>query len=376
MLSRFNGIYGSYMQQYLAFKRDLGFKQQTEESILAGFDRFTIARRETIVGISRQLAEDWMAAGANLSSSYNYHRAVSLNQFASFLCEQGFRSYMMQLPSHKTNFTPYIYSTREMDGIFNACDNIRVKKGLRSVVFVLPALIRLLYATGLRIGEAVALCNKDVNLEDQYLVVWDSKNGMQRMLPFSDSLATVLKEYEKYRNCLPVCVIRNERFFIALDGRPVTPDVVYRWFRKILVKAGIPRGDHGPRLHDVRHSFSVYSLAMMAERGIDLYCALPVLSTYLGHQAIESTNGYVRLVSAMYPGLLKDIDRICLNVFPKRPAMKPTDFSKYLTGFLTKYLAHERGASKKHDCFLQGQLRTVYNVHGTAEHSGQQAYAG
>jgi hypothetical protein len=54
----------------------------------------------------------------------------------------------------------------------------------------------------------------------------------------------------------------------------------------------------------------------MAESGVDLYTSLPVLSTYLGHQSINSTNGYVRLTEVMYPGLLKDVDMICLNVFP------------------------------------------------------------
>lgn len=56
---------------------------------------------------------------------------------------------------------------------------------------------------------------------------------------------------------------------------------------------------------------------MMAERGTDIYCSLPILATYLGHKNIESTNHYVRLVSTMYPGLLRDVDKICINVFPK-----------------------------------------------------------
>jgi len=66
----------------------------------------------------------------------------------------------------------------------------------------------------------------------------------------------------------------------------------------------------------IRHTFACHALANMAESGVDLYTSLPVLSTYLGHQSLSATNGYVRLTAAMYPGLLKDIDMICLNVFP------------------------------------------------------------
>ncbi len=64
----------------------------------------------------------------------------------------------------------------------------------------MPALIRLLFGTGLRIGEALVLRNKDVNLTDNFLIVIDSKNGKQRMIPISESLAAVCRDYVYHRN--------------------------------------------------------------------------------------------------------------------------------------------------------------------------------
>ena len=55
----------------------------------------------------------------------------------------------------------------------------------------------------------------------------------------------------------------------------------------------------------------------MAESGIDLYASLPILSNYLGHQSLGATNHYVRLTANMYPDLIKNVDMICLDVFPK-----------------------------------------------------------
>jgi len=55
----------------------------------------------------------------------------------------------------------------------------------------------------------------------------------------------------------------------------------------------------------------------MADAGIDLYASLPILSNYLGHQGLGSTNHYVRLTANMYPDLIRDVDTICLDVFPK-----------------------------------------------------------
>jgi len=55
----------------------------------------------------------------------------------------------------------------------------------------------------------------------------------------------------------------------------------------------------------------------MSEIGIDLYCSMPVLSTYMGHQSIKATNGYVRLTNEMFPGILNKIDAAYKNVFPE-----------------------------------------------------------
>lgn len=309
------GIYAPYIEQYLAYKRQLGFKQRTEETLFAIFDRFTIERGENQLGITPELSKAWMEASVNLSPSYNFHRALLLNQLATFLNEQGIYSYMMRLPLCKSDFTPHVYSQDELHRIFDAADNFRVKKGMRQIMFAMPALLRLLYATGLRGGEALSLTMSNVNLDDQFIIVRDSKNGQERAIPFSDTLAVVLRQYVSYRDQLPSSLVKDDNFFIAPDGRRVKHDCFCRWFGRLLSTAGIPKG-RGVTPHALRHSFSVHSLAMMAERGMDIYCSLPVLSTYLGHKAIESTNHYVRLVSAMYPGLLKDVHKICINVYP------------------------------------------------------------
>lgn len=315
MRKQFAGIYAPYLERYLADKRQLGFKQETEEIILGIFDRFTVERGETHVGITADLSQAWLKASANLSGSYHYHRAVLINQLAAFLNEQGIRSYIARLPVCKNDFVPHIFTQTELQRLFDAADSYRIDKGTRQSMFAMPALLRLLYATGLRGGEALALTVKDVNLEDQYLIVRDSKNGQERAVPFSDSMAVVLKQYAFYRDKLPASLIRDDRFFLAPDGRKIRRAMISKWFGRLLSVAGISAG-RGVTPHALRHSFSVHSLAMMAERGTDIYCSLPVLATYLGHKAIESTNHYVRLVSSMYPDLLKDVDKICINVFP------------------------------------------------------------
>lgn len=60
---------------------------------------------------------------------------------------------------------------------------------------MMPTLFRLLYGTGLRLGEALALEERDVNLKEKYLIIRQSKNGTERIVPLSESLANVCRQY-------------------------------------------------------------------------------------------------------------------------------------------------------------------------------------
>jgi integrase len=314
------GIYAPYIEQLITLKRKLGYKYTTASEILLRFDRFTREREEIFVGVTRELSDAWSKRQGSESDKYRQAKINVLIQLSSLLNDLGINSYMpVQLRIPEKSFVPYIYTRNEIDAIFKVCDEIRIsRKLMNAYIIILPSLFRLLYATGIRINEALSLQEEDVNLENNYLVIKDSKNGKERLISISETLSSVCKEYVEYRDRMPI-QRTNTYFFISLNGSKCKSGVVYEWFRKILTSAGISyKGGHqGPRIHDLRHTFAVHSLAAMAENGIDLYCALPYLSTYLGHQSIRATNGYVRLTAEMYPGLLKDVDRVCLNVFPK-----------------------------------------------------------
>jgi len=120
-----------------------------------------------------------------------------------------------------------------------------------------------------------------------------------------------------YRNSIDTS--KNSFFFQTPKGGELHGRTVYHWFRKILYKAKISHGGrgNGPRIHDLRHTFSVHSMVKMSESGLDLYYSLPILSEYLGHKSLESTEKYVRLTALMYPDIVKKADKICGYVFPE-----------------------------------------------------------
>ena len=316
---RFKGIYAPYIVEYLKLKRDLGFKLRDSEYVFAMFDRLTVERGEASIGITKELSDAWCKKRPNESDGTKYNRVSVLSLFARFLCDMGFNSYIPEVPRFKTSFVPYIFPKEEIASIFSACDQFVPGRILHNSAYaMMPALFRLLYSTGLRLGEALALKEKDVNLTEKHVIVRQSKSGTERMVPISGSLADALMQYKDKK------AIRTNRsacslFFVKNDNTPCGQHTASSTFRKILWKAGIPYKGKGigPRLHDLRHTFACHALVALTESGLDLHISLPILSTYLGHRTLESTDKYVRLTAEMYPNLLNKEEETCAYVFPE-----------------------------------------------------------
>ena len=129
--------------------------------------------------------------------------------FAQFSCHISDRvsdSIVTKLPSYPHGtFIPYIYSQKEVEVIFKASDKLRLgRRFMTSSLFSVPTLLRLLYSTGVRIGEALDLKEEDVNLDEKFLRIKDSKNGKQRIIHITDSLLSVCKQYVIYKDKLPL----------------------------------------------------------------------------------------------------------------------------------------------------------------------------
>lgn len=231
---------------------------------MLAFDRFAVENNINELRLTTELTLKWQLAGPNESPVATYARVRLLALFSSFLCDKGTPSYIPKLPPHKnSSSTPYIFSVNEMRNIFNACDNLRlINNDHRSSIFSIPVLVRMLYTTGIRISEAFSLKEEDVNLEQGLIIINESRNGKERLMPLSETLLNVCREYVEQKQKLPIGITSGKNpFFITLNGSSCCHSSVYNWVRCVLYKAEIPfKGDkQGPRIHDLRHTFAVFA---------------------------------------------------------------------------------------------------------------------
>ena len=152
-------------------------------------------------------------------------------------------------------------------------------------------------------------------LRNGFFLLRSTKNRTERKVPFSDSVGDALRQYSYFKEKV---FGSNTKYFFANAGDTYwSKGAAYEHFRSILVQAKISHTEKGPRLHDLRHTFSVHTLAEMSSQGMDLYYSLPILSKYLGHASLEATEHYVRLTAEMYPELIEQANQLCAYVFPE-----------------------------------------------------------
>lgn len=311
---QFFGAFAAHLYEFIAYKQALGYKYYTVAENLTMFDAFSISTGANGDSLSKEIVDKWIEKNPAEKPQTQIGRITAIREFGKYLDSIGVPAYT---PPPRTGarvqrYIPYIFTHSEIQKLFAAADNQRILQQYPKSHLITPAIIRLLYGTGIRISEALALKVADVNFDMNVIKVVDSKFGKDRLVPLSSFLAEYLKGYAK--KAKPANI-----FFPNRKCGKLTTNGMYAMFRRILWESGISHGGRGsgPRLHDLRHTFSAHSIAQMVKQDIDLYVALPILAAYLGHERLSTTNQYVRLTAEAFPEIIKAVEEKCGFVFPK-----------------------------------------------------------
>ncbi len=311
-------FYKNLVAQFLSYKRAQGYKYKANEESLNRFIKFLVAFGLTECRLSKELVEAYAIKRPDEAPKNHANRVSDFRQFVIYLNELGYEAYIptvSKVSKRSSSFVPYIFTHDEISRIFQVVDRLKPNSRYNSAI-VYPVLIRMLYGCGLRISEALDLRVGDVDLVNGVLTIKKSKFDKDRLIPMSESLNSICKRFLKqmHKNSA-----ENDYFFKNRNGSRRSKNTVYHRFREILWSSGISYGGKGkgPRLHDMRHVFCCHSLKEISDKGIDLYCALPVLSTYLGHSSVTATEKYLRLTEELYPDIIKRMNGTTSYVYPE-----------------------------------------------------------
>jgi integrase len=302
------------IEEYVNYRKALGFKDTTLKSYLKNFDRYLISAvsqmdlppsfflefRKNINGSPRTV-------NSTLSAVRGFYNYMVRNEHVA-------QNPLRDIPPYKENaFIPFIFSRKETDEILHAVQKRirRDKKYFFNDIMVYSA-IMLLVRCGMRISEPLKLHLKHYRRHEATIYIEKTKFYKDRLIPVPRAVLDELNNYLAVRKTL-FCD-DNPYLFPRKAGKSISANQVYPVFHKAVEDIGITEPARivdnmrfgAPTPHSLRHSFAVNTLKRIKDKGKSPQQALPVLSIYMGHSKYRYTAVYLKLTDAKHRRHLVD----------------------------------------------------------------------
>ena len=187
------------LTQYIAFRQSLGENFTSQARVLRHFGRF--------IGTDLEIAD---VRTEQIKAFLNGERPLTCYWHRKFSILRGFYNYAIGrglatssplpeiIPKRTSSHKPYIFSQDELRRLLDGTVSFR-KRTRQIEPQTLRTLLLLLYGAGLRLSEALALNQVDVDLSAALLTIRDTKFYKTRLVPLSADLSQALMNYHSRR---------------------------------------------------------------------------------------------------------------------------------------------------------------------------------
>ena len=277
--------YHTLSQAFLQQKQFLGYRYKTEEIVLKEIVTFLNER-----DITKEVTEEYARINQNRHSNTIARNMGVLREFCKYLKTQGIDCYQIPekvYPQNHKNYTPYIFSHQEIKTIYQ---NLEVAlKGYHYSYYkklAYPLVIKILYQTGMRLGEVLSIQRQDYLIEDGSFHLKNTKNNQERLVFLPESLKQEMNAF-----ILKFCYqLEEESVLFSFSS-----SAIEKYFYKVLKLSHIPRRENSPRVHNLRQTFVVHKIEEYVNDEKDINVMLPILQKHLGHQSLKALSYYFHL---------------------------------------------------------------------------------
>lgn len=278
----------SQWQNYLSSQRN--YSQHTSDSYLNDLQHFLKFINnyyseeisiQKITNIDIRFARSWLSARHqdNYNPASNARALSSVKNFYKYLEKKHGLTchaiFAVQSPK-KSKPLPKALSKEEAK---LSIDNIEMLGDEEWLHYRNKALLTLIYASGLRISEALSITKQ--HLENSEFIKITGKGNKERIIPWIYESRLLIQQYV---TLLPYHIENNEPLFRGKRGAPLQRAVFNRELINLRRSLGLP--EHLSS-HAFRHSFATHLL----ENGADLRS----IQDLLGHQSLSTTQRYTKI---------------------------------------------------------------------------------
>jgi len=304
-----NNVFKSFMapqlNQFTAYRKQLGYEPDGIRSVLRDFDRYL---QKNAVDQCQLTPAFFLKLRATIHEDPNtVNRVLSgLRALFAFLVRQGHyaENPLDDIPARgQRYFVPFIFTMSQTDQLLQAvCQTIRHQPRYFLFDVALYLSILLMARCGMRINEPLRLRREHYRFDEGTLYIEKTKFRKDRLIPLPKAVQKELDDYLRLRQLFGA---DNQSPYLLASKRQrgFHQNQVRYIFHRAVEAIGIREqrqiiGDMTfgkPVPHGLRHSFAINTLTQIKTRGQNPQHALPVLAAYMGHRKYQYTGAYLKV---------------------------------------------------------------------------------
>lgn len=285
------------IEKYISYRQSLGEQFKTDGAILRSFCR-NVGEDVGFASLATETILAFIYKDYDKKTSICYKRYATLRGFFAWAKS---RSYVNTNPLPSLNLKyvrpqkPCIYTDEELQQIF---ETTLVYQKHRSIIYPEMVYYTLLftYVMGLRINETLKIKIGDIDINQSYIRIRQTKFHKSRLVTFNAAVKSKIIECLTWRKFVNMPNDNEDYLLLNRMNQPLQIKSMDNIFMRIRQKAGIKRetdNKHQPHIHTLRHTFAVNRVTKWYKEGKDVQALLPILSTYMGHTKLEHTAVYI-----------------------------------------------------------------------------------
>ena len=301
---------------HIAERRASGFMYNSAADVLKELDTFCIKQGFDDETVTKEMADAWSVQRDSEGISARNIRVSTLRQLSKYIFSLGKEAYMPPNTQSGEIKVSHVFSEKERLEFFAALDSLQTRSGKYGGMLLeeCKVIFRLYYCCGLRLSEPLELKWENINLDQGWIKIIQSKGYKDRILWLPDDLLELLKEYT---NTITRYLPGTEYVFPGVkEGKHVNDVTVRDYFLRALSQTSCANIANPPTIKSFRHTYVVDRLNSWMHAGENINEKLPYLCKFLGHSSIHESLYYYHQVEEGMK-IIREKDKTSKIVIPE-----------------------------------------------------------
>lgn len=281
---------------HITERRASGFMYNSAADVLKELDTFCIDNGFHEDTVTKEMADAWSVQRVSEGISARNIRVSILRQLSKYIFSLGREAYMPPNTQSGEIKVSHVFSEKERIEFFTALDSLKVRSGKYGGMLLeeCKVIFRLYYCCGLRLSEPLELKWENVNLDQGWIKIIQSKGYKDRILWLPDDILSLLKEYGE---TISKYLSDTEYVFPGVkEGKHINDVTVRDYFLRALSRTSCAGIANPPTIKSFRHTYVVDRLNSWMLAGENINEKLPYLCKFLGHSSIHESLYYYHQV--------------------------------------------------------------------------------